>query len=54
MGFMRTRFATMEDIKCEGQTAEDSKRSLPPMIPTMAGLMKQVCVCAQRFYFEGY
>ena len=50
MGLKGTRFATMEDIECDGRTAEDSKRSLPPVLPTMAGSMKQVCVCA-RFLF---
>ena len=33
-------------IKCVGRTLEDSKRSLPLMLPTMAGSMEQVCVCA--------
>ena len=30
-------FATMEDIECDDRTPEDSKRSLPPELPTMAG-----------------
>ena len=34
-------------IKCDGRTPEDSKRSLPPVLPTMAGTMEQVCVCAR-------
>jgi hypothetical protein len=34
-------------MECDGRTAEDSKRSLPPVLPTMAGLMEQVCVCAR-------
>ena len=45
MGLKGTRFVTMEDIECDGRTAEDSKRSLPPVLPTMAGSMEQVCVC---------
>jgi hypothetical protein len=45
MGLKGTRFATMEDIEFDGRTAEDSKRSLPPVHPTMAGSMEQVCVC---------
>jgi hypothetical protein len=32
-------------IKCDGQTLEDSKRSLPPVLPTMAGSMEKVYVC---------
>ena len=47
MGLKGTHFATMEDIECDGRTAEDSKRSLPPVLPTMAGSMEQVCVCAR-------
>jgi hypothetical protein len=53
IGLKVTRFATMEDIECDGRTAEDSKRSLPPVLPTMAGSMQQECVCAQGSYFEG-
>jgi hypothetical protein len=57
MGLKGTRFAIMEDIECDGRTPEDSKRSLPPMLPTMAGSMEQVCVCvcvcAQGSYFKG-
>ena len=34
-------------IKCDGWTPEDSKRSLPPVHPTLAGSMEQVCVCAR-------
>ena len=34
-------------IECDGWTLEDSKRSLRPVNPTMAGLMEQVCVCAR-------
>jgi len=45
MGLKGTRFATMEDIEWNA-TAEDSKRRLPPVLPTMAGSMEQVCVCA--------
>jgi len=40
-------------IECDGRTPEDSKRSLPPVLPTMAGSMEQLCVCAQGSYFEG-
>ena len=32
-------------IECDGWTPEDSKRSLPPVHPTMAGSVEQVCVC---------
>jgi len=34
-------------IEYDGRTLEDSKRSLPPLLPTMAGSMEQVCVCAK-------
>ena len=34
-------------IECDGWTPEDSKRSLPPVHPTMAGSIEQVCVCAR-------
>ena len=34
-------------IKCDGQTLEDSKRSFPPVLPTIAGSMEQVCMCAR-------
>jgi hypothetical protein len=44
MGLMGTHFATMEDIECDGRTAKDSKISLPPVLPIMAGSMEQVCV----------
>jgi len=37
MGLKGTDFATMEDIECDDRTPEDSKRSLPPELPTMAG-----------------
>jgi hypothetical protein len=37
-------FATMENIGCDDQTLEDSKRSLLPVLPTMAGSIEQVCV----------
>ena len=48
MGLKGTRFATMEDIKSNATAKlEDSKRSLPPVLPTMAGSMEQVCVCAR-------
>jgi len=52
MGLKGTRFATMEDIECDNQTPRDSKRSLPPVLPTMAGSMEQVCVCGQGYYSE--
>jgi hypothetical protein len=53
--FKGTRFATIENIKCDGRTPEDSKRSLPPLRPTMAGSMEQVCLCAcvKGSCFEG-
>ena len=47
MGLKGTRFATMEDIDYDGRTAEDSKRSLLPVLRTMAGSMEQVSVCAR-------
>jgi hypothetical protein len=53
-GLKGTRFATMEDIECDDRTPRDSKRSLPPVLPTMAGSVEQVCVCVQRSYFEVY
>ena len=34
-------------IKSDGRTPEDSKRSLPLVLPTMAGSMEQVCLCAR-------
>jgi len=34
-------------IECDGRTPEDSKRSLPPVLPTMAGSMEQVCARAR-------
>jgi hypothetical protein len=40
-------------IEGDGRTLEDSKRSLPPVLPTMTGLMEQECVRAQGSYFEG-
>jgi hypothetical protein len=52
MGLKGARFATMEDIECDDRTPGDSKRSLLPVLPTMAGLMEQVCVCAQGYCFE--
>jgi hypothetical protein len=51
MGLKGTRFA--KDIECDNQTPGGSKRSLLPVLPTMAGSMEQVCVCAQGSYFEG-
>ena len=47
MGLRGTRFATMEDIECDDRTPEDSKRSLPPELPTVAGSMEQACMCAR-------
>jgi len=32
-------------MECNGRTPEDSKISLPPVVPTMARSMEQVCVC---------
>ena len=44
-------------IECDGRTPEDCIRSLPVVLPTMAGWMGQVCVCVcacmQGSYFEG-
>jgi len=39
-------------MECDDRTREDSKRSLLPVLPTMAESMEQVCVCAQEYYFE--
>jgi len=46
--------ATVENIECDDRTPEDSKKSLLPVLPTMAGSIEQVCVCvcAQGSYFE--
>ena len=46
MGPKGTRFAIIE-IECDGRTPEDSKRSIPPVFPTMAGSMEQVRVRAR-------
>ena len=32
-------------IECDGRTPEDSKRSILPVLLTMAESMEQVCVC---------
>jgi hypothetical protein len=45
MGLRETRFATIEDIERDGLTAEDSKRRLSPVLPTMAVSKEQVYVC---------
>jgi len=34
-------------IECDDRTPEDSKRSFPPVLPTIAGSMEQVCVRAR-------
>jgi len=47
MDLKGTRFATTESIKCDDRTPEDSKRSLLPVLPRMAGLLEQVCVRAR-------
>jgi hypothetical protein len=39
-------------IKCNGWTLEDSKRNLRLVLPTMAGLMKQVCVCTRALLWK--
>ena len=39
-------------IECDGWTPEDSKRSLPPVHPTMAGSMEQVCVCVRVWFWR--
>jgi hypothetical protein len=38
------RFVNEEDIEWDGQTLEDSKRSLPPVFPTMVRSKEQMCV----------
>ena len=45
MGLKGTRFAIMEDTECDDRTPGYYKRSFPPVLPTMAGSMGQVCVC---------
>jgi hypothetical protein len=48
-------------MECDNKTPEDSKRNLPLVLPTMAGLMERmracacVCVraCMQGSCFEG-
>jgi hypothetical protein len=52
MGLKGPRFATMEDVECDDWTPGDSKRSLLPVLPTMAGSMEQVFVRAQGSNFE--
>jgi hypothetical protein len=47
VGLKGTPFATMENIECDDRTLEDSKRSLLPVLPTMAGSIEQVCLCAR-------
>jgi hypothetical protein len=44
VGLKGTPFATMENIECGDRTPEGSKRNPPPVLPTMAGSMEQVCV----------
>jgi hypothetical protein len=34
-------------IECNGRIPKDSSRSLPPMLPTFAGSIEQVCTCAR-------
>jgi len=34
-------------IECDGRNPEDSKRSLPPVLPTMAGSVELVCTRAR-------
>ena len=48
MGLKGTRFATMEDVECDDRTPENSKKTLPPVLPTMAGSMEKVCVCVSK------
>jgi hypothetical protein len=36
-------------VECDGRTPEDSRRSHPSVLPTMARSMQQVCVCARDF-----
>jgi hypothetical protein len=33
-------------LECDGRIPEDTKISLPPVLPTMAGSMEQVCMRA--------
>jgi hypothetical protein len=46
MGLNGTRFATKEDIKSNAMAKlwKIPKGSLPPLLPTIAGSMEQVCV----------
>jgi hypothetical protein len=48
MGLKGTEFATMENIKSNAteKNSGDSKTSLVPVLPTMAGLKEQVCARA--------
>jgi hypothetical protein len=39
-------------IEWDGRTQEDSKRSLPPLLPTKAGFREHVCARARGPYFE--
>jgi hypothetical protein len=41
-------------MECDGRTPEDSKRSLPPVLPTVRACVRAcVCVRTQGSYFEG-
>jgi hypothetical protein len=42
------------EIESDGPTPEDSKRRLPLVLPTMAGLLEKMCMRAQVSYFESY
>jgi hypothetical protein len=45
IGLKGTRFATMEvKVQCDGRTPEDSRRSLQPVLLTVAGSMEQACM----------
>ena len=39
-------------IECNGRTPEDSKRSLLPVLPTLARSMEKVCVCARVLHWR--
>ena len=47
MGHKRDAFPNNGEnqIECDNRTPEDSKRSPPPVLPTMPGSMEHLCVC---------
>jgi hypothetical protein len=45
---LKDKFSTLEDMKwtAKGRIPEDSRRILPPVLPTMSGSIQQLCMCA--------